>query len=79
MHSVKIDQFLKAGIVVLSAVLVFVLYSFHSRAHRRRGRFRPGFHHHGRQRPHGVVVLGVSMDTNPKVYRDFLSRTTFPS
>src|ERR1039458_9165952 len=27
MHSVKIDQFLKAGIAVLLAVLVFVLYS----------------------------------------------------
>jgi len=27
MHSVKIDQFLKAGIIVLSAVLVFVVYS----------------------------------------------------
>jgi len=23
----------------------------------------------------GVVVLGVSMDTNPKLYKDFLSRT----
>ena len=23
----------------------------------------------------GVVVLGVSMDTNPKLYHDFLSRT----
>ena len=32
MQSVKIDQFLKAGIVLLSAVLVFVLYaSIHER------------------------------------------------
>jgi len=115
MHSINIDRFLKAGIVVLSAVLVFVLYSsMHERiigvgdsapdftitADNGRtitpssfgGRLLvlnfwatwcqpcveevPSLDQFAKEMAgSGVVVLGVSMDTNPKLYQDFLSRT----
>jgi len=115
MHSVKVDQFLKAGIVALSIVLVFVLYgSIHERIVNvgdsapdftitaDNGRTITTSNFGGRllvlnfwatwcqpcveevpsldefakdMAGSGVVVLGVSMDTNPKVYRDFLSRS----
>jgi cytochrome c biogenesis protein CcmG/thiol:disulfide interchange protein DsbE len=115
MQSVKIDQFLKAGIVVLSAVLVFVLYtSIHERIVNvgdsapdfsitaDNGRTITAANFGGRllvlnfwatwcqpcveevpsldqfakdMAGSGVVVLGVSMDTNPKLYKDFLART----
>ncbi|HUE01815.1 MAG TPA: TlpA disulfide reductase family protein [Bryobacteraceae bacterium] len=115
MPSVKIDQFLKAGIVLLSAVLVFVLYaSIHERIivvsdsapdfsiTADNGRIITPTNFGGRllvlnfwatwcqpcveevpsldefaktMAGSGVVVLGVSMDTNPKLYHDFLSRT----
>jgi hypothetical protein len=42
MQSVKIDQFLKAAIVLLRRCSYLFLY-FHPRAHRGRGRFRPDF------------------------------------
>ena len=114
MHSVKIDQFLKAGIAVLLAVLVFVLYiSTHERIidvgdsapnftiTADNGRTITASNFGGRllvlnfwatwcqpcveevpsldqfakdMAGSGVVVLGVSMDANPKVYHDFLSR-----
>jgi cytochrome c biogenesis protein CcmG/thiol:disulfide interchange protein DsbE len=115
MQSVKLDRILKAGIVLLSAVLVFVLYSS---IHERivvAGDSAPNFtitadngrtittsNFGGRllvlnfwatwcqpcveevpsldqfakdMAGSGVVVLGVSMDTNPKLYHDFLSRS----
>jgi peroxiredoxin len=115
MHSVKIDQFLKAGIVVLSAILVFVLYnSIHERIvdvgdsapdfsiTADNGRTITASNFGGRllvlnfwatwcqpcveevpsldqfakdMAGSGVVVLGVSMDKNPKLYHDFLSRS----
>jgi cytochrome c biogenesis protein CcmG, thiol:disulfide interchange protein DsbE len=115
MHSVKIDRILKAGIFVLSAVLVFVLYSaIHERIvdvgdsapdfsiKADNGRTISASNFGGRllvlnfwatwcqpcveevpsldefakeMAGSGVVVLGVSMDTNPKLYHDFLSRT----
>jgi cytochrome c biogenesis protein CcmG, thiol:disulfide interchange protein DsbE len=115
MHSVKIDQFLKAGIAVLLAILVFVLYnSIHERiigvddsapdftitADNGRiitpknfgGRLLvlnfwatwcqpcveevPSLDEFSKEMANsGVVVLGVSMDTNPKLYHDFLSRS----
>jgi cytochrome c biogenesis protein CcmG/thiol:disulfide interchange protein DsbE len=115
MHSVKIDQVLKFGIVVLSAVLVFVLYaSIHERivnvgdsapdftitsdngrtitAANFGGKLLvlnfwatwcqpcveevPSLDQFAREMAgSGVVVLGVSMDTNPKIYKDFLSRS----
>jgi peroxiredoxin len=115
MHSFKIDQFLKTGIGVLLAVLVFVIYiSIHEHIVNV-GDSAPDFAvtaDNGRKitpsdfggrllvlnfwatwcqpcveelpsldqfakdmAPSGVVVLGVSMDTNPKLYSDFLSRT----
>jgi cytochrome c biogenesis protein CcmG, thiol:disulfide interchange protein DsbE len=115
MHSVKIDQVLKAGIVLLSAVLVFVLYSsIHERVvgvgdaapdftiTADNGRTITTANFGGRllvlnfwatwcqpcveevpsldqfakeMGEAGVVVLGVSVDKNPKLYRDFLSRS----
>jgi cytochrome c biogenesis protein CcmG, thiol:disulfide interchange protein DsbE len=115
MRSVKIDQFLKAGILVLSAVLVFVLYnSIHERivgvgdaapdfsitadngrtitASSFGGRLLvlnfwatwcqpcveevPSLDEFAKEMAgSGVVVLGVSMDTNPQLYHDFLSRS----
>ncbi len=115
MRSVKIDQILKAGIVVLSAILVFVLYSsIHERIvsvgdsapdfsiTADNGRTITATNFGGRllvlnfwatwcqpcveevpsldqfakdMSGSGVVVLGVSMDTNPKLYKDFLSRS----
>jgi cytochrome c biogenesis protein CcmG, thiol:disulfide interchange protein DsbE len=115
MHSVKIDQFLKAGIVVLSAVLVFVLYAsihehivgvgdsapdFSIAADNGRtittsnfgGRLLvlnfwatwcqpcveevPSLDEFAKEMAgSGVVVLGVSVDKNPKLYRDFLTRS----
>jgi cytochrome c biogenesis protein CcmG, thiol:disulfide interchange protein DsbE len=115
MRSVKIDQYLKAGIILLSAVLVFVLYaSIHERIvvvgdsapdfsiTADNGRTITASNFGGRllvlnfwatwcqpcveevpsldqfakdMAGSGVVVLGVSMDTNPKLYHDFLSRT----
>jgi cytochrome c biogenesis protein CcmG, thiol:disulfide interchange protein DsbE len=115
MHSVKIDQVLKAGIVLLSAVLVFVLYSsIHERVvgvgdaapdftiTADNGRTITTSNFGGRllvlnfwatwcqpcveevpsldqfakeMGEAGVVVLGVSVDKNPKLYRDFLSRS----
>jgi cytochrome c biogenesis protein CcmG, thiol:disulfide interchange protein DsbE len=115
MQSVKVDQFLKAGIAVLSAVLVFVLYqSIHERiitvgdtapefrittdngrtitASDFGGRLLvlnfwatwcqpcveevPSLDQFAKEMAgSGVVVLGVSMDTNPKLYRDFLDRS----
>src|ERR1017187_1296667 len=115
MHSVKIDRILKAGIFVLSAVLVFVLYSsIHERIigvddsapdftiTADNGRIITPTNFGGRllvlnfwatwcqpcveevpsldqfakeMAGSGVVVLGVSMDTNPKLYHDFLSRS----
>jgi peroxiredoxin len=115
MTSVKIDQFLKAAILVMSAALVFVLYnSLHERivnvgdsapdfsitADNGRtitnsnfgGRLLvlnfwatwcqpcveevPSLDQFAREMSNsGVVVLGVSMDSNPKLYRDFLSRS----
>jgi len=115
MHSVKVDQLLKAGIAVLLAVLVFVLYSsIHERiidvedsapaftitADNGRtitptkfgGRLLvlnfwatwcqpcieevPSLDEFAKEMAgSGVVVLGVSMDTNPKLYHDFLSRS----
>src|ERR1022692_982317 len=115
MHSVKIDQFLKAGIFVLSAVLVFVLYSsIHERIigvgdtapdfsiTADNGRVITAANFGGRllvlnfwatwcqpcveevpsldqfakeMAGSGVVVLGVSVDKNPKLYRDFLTRS----
>jgi len=114
MHSVKIDQFLKAGIAVLLAVLVFVLYaSIHERIIEAgdsapsfsitadNGRTITASNFGGRllvlnfwatwcqpcveevpsldqfakeMAGSGVVVLGVSMDKDPKRYKDFLSR-----
>jgi cytochrome c biogenesis protein CcmG, thiol:disulfide interchange protein DsbE len=114
MHSVKIDQILKAGIVVLLAVFVFVLYaSIHERiievgdsapdftitADNGRtitqanfgGRLLvlnfwatwcqpcveevPSLNQFAKQMEgSGVVVLGVSMDKDPKIYHDFLTR-----
>jgi peroxiredoxin len=115
MPSVKIDQILKGGIVLLSAVLVFVLYtSIHERVISS-GDTAPDFTitaDNGRaitpanfggkllvlnfwatwcqpcveevpsldqfakeMAGSGVVVLGISMDTNPTAYRAFLSRT----
>ena len=114
MHSVKIDQFLKAGIGVLLAVLVFVLYTSTHERIIDVGDSAPNFTitaDNGRtittsifgggllvlnfwatwcqpcveevpsldqfakdMAGSGVVVLGVSMDANPKVYHDFLSR-----
>jgi cytochrome c biogenesis protein CcmG/thiol:disulfide interchange protein DsbE len=115
MQSVKIDQILKGGIVVLMAVLVFVLYtSIHERivgvgdsapefsikadngrtitASNFGGRLLvlnfwatwcqpcveevPSLDEFAKQMEgSGVVVLGVSMDTNPSAYRAFLDRT----
>jgi peroxiredoxin len=115
MHSAKIDQFLKAGIALLLAVLVFVVYSS---SHERivsvgdsapdftitadNGRTITAANFGGRllvlnfwatwcqpcveevpsldqfakdMAGSGVVVLGVSMDKNPKLYRDFLTRS----
>jgi peroxiredoxin len=114
MQSVKIDQFLKAAILALTALLVFVLYSsIHERivtvgdsapdfqittdngqkitAASFGGRLLvlnfwatwcqpcveevPSLDEFAKEMAgSGVVVLGVSMDTNPKLYRDFLSR-----
>lgn len=114
MQSVKIDQFLKAAILVLTALLVFVLYSSIHERIVTVGDSAPDFtittdngqkistaSFGGRllvlnfwatwcqpcveevpsldqfakdMAGSGVVVLGVSMDTNPKLYRDFLSR-----
>jgi peroxiredoxin len=115
MQSVKIDQILKAAILALSAVLVFVLYSsIHERVINvgdaapdfsitaDNGRVITNSNFGGRllvlnfwatwcqpcveevpsldqfakeMAGSGVVVLGVSMDSNPKVYQDFLSRS----
>jgi peroxiredoxin len=115
MHSAKTDHFLKAGIVVLTALLVFVVYiSIHERivdvgdsapdfsikaddgrvitAGNFGGRLLvlnfwatwcqpcveevPSLDQFAKEMAgSGVVVLGVSMDTNPKLYHDFLSRT----
>jgi peroxiredoxin len=115
MRSVKIDQYLKAGILVLTAVLVFVLYSsinehivnvgdsapqFSITADNGRvitaadfgGKLLvlnfwatwcqpcveevPSLDQFAREMSNaGVVVLGVSMDSNPKLYRDFLTRS----
>ena len=115
MQSVKVDQFLKAGIAVLSALLVLVLYkSIHERiinvgdtapefrittdngrtitASDFGGRLLvlnfwatwcqpcveevPSLDQFAKEMAgSGVVVLGVSMDTNPKLYRDFLDRS----
>ncbi|HTQ58458.1 MAG TPA: TlpA disulfide reductase family protein [Bryobacteraceae bacterium] len=115
MSSVKIDQILKGGIVLLSAVLVFVLYtSIHERiisvgdtappftittdnghtitASNFGGRLLvlnfwatwcqpcveevPSLDRFAQEMAgSGVVVLGVSMDTDPKAYRAFLDRT----
>jgi peroxiredoxin len=114
MNSVKIDQLLKAGIVVLLAVFVGVLYaSIHERiigvgdtapdftvtsdngrvvsASNFGGRLLvlnfwatwcqpcveevPSLDQFAKQMSgSGVVVLGVSVDTNPKAYRAFLDR-----
>lgn len=114
MHSVKIDQILKAGIVALLAVFVFVLYaSIHERiievgdsapdftitADNGRtitpanfgGRLLvlnfwatwcqpcveevPSLNQFAQEMAgSGVVVLGISMDKDPKVYHDFLTR-----
>lgn len=115
MPSVKIDQILKGGIVLLSAVLVFVLYtSIHERivsvgdsapqfsitadngrtitASDFGGRLLvlnfwatwcqpcveevPSLDQFAKQMAgSGVVVLGVSMDTDAQKYRAFLDRT----
>ena len=115
MHSVKIDQTLKAGIVVLLAVLVFVLYSsIHERIigvgdtapdfsiTADNGRVITAANFGGRllvlnfwatwcqpcveevpsldqfakeMAGSGVVVLGVSMDKDPKAYQAFLQRS----
>jgi len=115
MRSVKIDQLLKAGIAVLLAVLVFVLYSsIHERIvavgdsapdftiTADNGRTVSTANFGGRllvlnfwatwcqpcveevpsldqfakeMAGSGVVVLGVSVDKNPKLYEDFLART----
>ncbi|MGO4880900.1 MAG: TlpA family protein disulfide reductase [Bryobacteraceae bacterium] len=115
MHSVKVDQILKTGIAVLSALLVFVLYkSIHERiinvgdsapefsittdsgrtitASDFGGRLLvlnfwatwcqpcveevPSLDQFAKEMAgSGVVVLGVSMDTNPQLYRDFLTRS----
>jgi cytochrome c biogenesis protein CcmG/thiol:disulfide interchange protein DsbE len=114
MHSVKIDQFLKAAIGVLLAAFVFVLYaSIHERiigvgdtapdfsitadngqtisASNFGGRLLvlnfwatwcapcveevPSLDRFSKEMAgSGVVVLGVSVDKDPKVYRDFLTR-----
>ena len=115
MSSVKIDQILKAGIGVLLAVLVFVLYSsMHERVIQAgdsapdftitadNGRTITAANFGGRllvlnfwatwcqpcveevpsldqfakeMAGSGVVVLGVSVDKDPKLYRNFLERT----
>ncbi|MGA2133505.1 MAG: TlpA disulfide reductase family protein [Bryobacteraceae bacterium] len=115
MQSVKIDQILKSGIVLLLAVLVFVLYtSIHERivgvgdsapefsitadngrvitASNFGGRLLvlnfwatwcqpcveevPSLDQFAQQMAgSGVVVLGVSMDTDAQKYRAFLDRT----
>jgi peroxiredoxin len=115
MQSVKIDRLLKAGIGVLAAILVFVIYvSIHERIvdvgdsapdfriTADNGRTITTANFGGRllvlnfwatwcqpcveevpsldqfakeMAGSGVVVLGVSMDTNPKLYHDFLSRS----
>jgi len=115
MRSNKIDQFLKAGIILLSVVLVAMLYvSIHERVisvgdsapnfkiTTDSGRTITAADFGGRllvlnfwaswcqpcveevpsldqfakdMAGDGVVVLGVSMDTNPKAYHDFLSRS----
>lgn len=115
MQSVKTDQFLKAGIVILTALLVFVVYSsihehivnvgdsapdFAIKADDGRtitaanfgGRLLvlnfwatwcqpcveevPSLDQFAKEMAgSGVVVLGVSMDTNAQKYRDFLART----
>jgi len=115
MRRVKIDQLLKAGIAVLLAVLVFVLYSsIHERIivvgdsapdftiTADNGRTVTTANFGGRllvlnfwatwcqpcveevpsldqfakeMAGSGVVVLGVSVDKNPKLYEDFLART----
>jgi peroxiredoxin len=115
MHSAKIDQVLKAAIIALSAVLVFVLYSsIHERivdvgdsapdftitadngrtitASNFGGRLLvlnfwatwcqpcvdevPSLDQFAQQMAgSGVVVLGVSVDKNAKLYHDFLSRS----
>ena len=115
MQSVKIDQILKAAILGLTAVLVFVIYSS---VHERiinvgdsapdfsittdNGRVITNSNFGGRllvlnfwatwcqpcveevpsldqfakeMASSGVVVLGVSMDTNSKTYADFLKRS----
>ncbi len=114
MHSVKIDQILKAGIGVLLAAFVFVLYaSIHERivgvgdtapgfsitadngrtisASNFGGRLLvlnfwatwcapcveevPSLDRFSKQMAgSGVVVLGISVDKDPKAYRDFLGR-----
>jgi peroxiredoxin len=115
MQSVKIDQFLKAGIVVLVALFVFVLYdSIHERVIQvgdsapefnitaDNGRTITAANFGGRllvlnfwatwcqpcveevpsldqfakeMAGSGVVVLGVSVDKDPKLYRRFLDRS----
>src|ERR1039457_6726350 len=115
MHTVKIDQFLKAGIAVLLIVLVFVLYSsIHERiigvgdsapdftitadngqiitTASFGGRLLvlnfwatwcpacveelPSLNQFAKEMAgSGVVVLGVSVDKNPKLYHDFLTRS----
>jgi peroxiredoxin len=115
MHSVKVDGWLKAGIGLLGAILVFVIYiSIHERIvvagdsapdfsiTADNGRTITAANFGGRllvlnfwatwcqpcveelpsldefakeMAGSGVVVLGVSMDTNPKLYRNFLARS----
>jgi len=116
MNSAKIDQLLKAGILVLLAVFVFVLYaSIHERVIQvgdsapdfaittDNGRTITAANFGGRllvlnfwatwcqpcveevpsldqfakeMAGSGVVVLGVSVDKDPKLYRNFLSRSS---